>query len=442
MRRLLAVPIVLRRATVVTLALLLGASGLALAHTRLVSSEPAANARLGESPRLVRLVFSEPVGSRLARITIMAADSSMRTLSPESDPRDVKAIVAPVEGLGNGAYRLNWRIVSADGHPIEGSFAFHVEGVAAPMDTTPLVPPPPPPPSEPASWGPSALGAPIVPAVLRGMAVGTLMAAAGLALFLVLTSAGMTTRPAMALPWVTAAAATLLFTHFAAWLVNVSPEHWLDPSGIAAALATTPGRVELARVVLATLALWAIALARRPVLALLFAGAAVLVSGAAGHPAGMHPAWAIPGKALHLAAASAWLGGLLWIVLRERDDLAGWAAEARRVSAIALPAVIVVAFTGLVLTRLFLPTVGDLFHSDYGTVALLKVAGLVVLIVFGYYHRRSLPRLGDHLTASALRTSVSREVYVMALVILFGGWLAYIPPPEPESPTTAIGVVR
>lgn len=432
----------LKRPFVVAVALLLGLHGLALAHTRLVSSEPAANAHLAEGPRLVRLVFSEPVGSRLARITVVAADSSVRTLTPESDPRNVRALIAPVDGLGAGAYRLNWRIVSADGHPIEGTFTFHVDAPAAPADTTPPAPPPAPPTSEPASWGPSVAGAPIVPATLRGLAIGTLMAAAGLLLFFVLHQPGMETRPGRILTWVTAAATGLVIVHFAAWLMNISPEHRLDSGEMAAAFGTMPGRVELARVMLTVLALWAIALARRPGLALIFAGAALLLSGASGHPAGMQPLWAIPAKALHLAAASAWFGGLLWIVLRERDDLAVYVDEAKRVSSIALPAVLVVALSGIVQARLFLPSTADLWSTTYGLVALAKAGGLGVLVIFGARHRHSLPRLRDLPAAADLRASVGREVGVMALVILLGGFLAYIPPAEPDTFTATAGPIR
>jgi copper transport protein len=418
------------------------ATGVALVHTRLVSSEPSKDARLAESPRQLRLVFSEPVEARLSRITLVRADSTSISVAPTGDPRNARGIVAPLEGLAPGAYRVLWRIVSADGHPIEGSYVFHIEGSAdATLDTVAAAPSPPPESAsgEPATFGPAVVGAPLIPALLRGVAVGALMAAAGLLLFLAITGAGIASRPGRAALWLTAGALLFLLAHLAAWIVHVLPSHGRARSEFAHALATTNGHVELARISLVLLALGAAALARHVKLALAFAVGAVLVSGAIGHSAGIHPEWAIPGKALHLLGAAAWLGGLLWLLLRERDDLPRYAAEAGRVSSIALWAVIAVAFSGIVQVRLFLPSLGDLVASSYGAVTLAKVGGLAALVAFGAYHRkRVLPRLTDATTAESFRGSLAREIAVMVAVVLLGGFLGYVPPPASDERTITV----
>jgi putative copper export protein len=104
------------------------------------------------------------------------------------------------------------------------------------------------------------------------------------------------------------------------------------------------------------------------------------------------------------------------------------------VSSRALIAVIAVAFTGVVQTRLFLASWAGLVTSAYGLLVLAKIAGLVALVAFGAYHRqRVMPRVAATLTAATgarvLRASVAREVIVIAIVILLGGLLAYVPPP-------------
>ena len=72
-----------------------------------------------------------------------------------------------------------------------------------------------------------------------------------------------------------------------------------------------------------------------------------------------------------------------------------------------------------------------LFLSPYGLVVVAKIAGLLVLIAFGAYNRyRLMPRLGRESASPApLVSSVRRELAVMAVVVLLGGLLAYIPPP-------------
>jgi copper transport protein len=436
-----------RAATVVSLAiaLLLGARSIAFAHATLLRSEPAADSHLAASPSRVRLVFSEALEITLVKLSIVRADGSVIPLSATGDPHDVNAVIAPVNELASGAYRLQWRVVSADGHPVEGSFSFFV-GAAEQGERVPVAVF-----EEPAVWGPSLGGAPLVPAVLRGLALGALMALAGMLLFMALPRAEalVPSRAAHRLTTLLSVAAPLLLTvHFAAWAVNADPDHQLTSASVSAALASGVGRVELWRVGLALLSLWAFMLARRERLALSFAVAALVVSGASGHAAAIQPLLAAPAKALHLLAGAAWIGGLLWLVcLRAgpsvasltRDDNNGEAAslapddnsnEAMRVSSVALAAVIVVTLSGIAQTVLFLPALSDLFHSTYGAIVLAKVCGMLALVAFGAYHRyRALPALArDARAYGRLAVILKRELVVFAVVVLLGGLLAYVPP--------------
>ena len=105
------------------------------AHATLVSSEPAANGRLAASPSRVRLVFSEPIEGTLARVTLVSVSGATIKLRAAADPRDVNAVIAPVDSTLAGGYRVEWRVVSADGHPVDGTYTFAVG------DTTLGVPP-------------------------------------------------------------------------------------------------------------------------------------------------------------------------------------------------------------------------------------------------------------------------------------------------------------
>jgi copper transport protein len=425
----------------------------AAVHATLVSSEPAANSRLASSPTRVRLVFSEPVEGKLGRISLHPTTGAVITLRAGADPRDVHAVIAPVDALAPGRYRVDWRVVSADGHPVDGTFAFTVgdttlgAGAVSPAPA-PGAPPAPELDTEPDTWGPAVAGAPVIPALLRGAALGTLMAAAGLVLFHVGATPNAVQRADARVRRLTTLftvlGSVLLGAHMVAWLVNTSPEHQLDASWASSALETIVGKIELGRTGLALLALWAWWLARRPALALAFAAAALALSGASGHSAAIQPQWGVPAKAIHLMASAVWLGGLLWLLVRPAaDDAELFARDADRVSSRALMAVVAVAFTGVVQTRLFLPSWGALVSSAYGLLALAKAAGLLVLVAFGAYHRQKLmPRVAATARTvadiAALRGSVAREVVVMALVILLGGLLAYVPPPEEgEGPTSA-----
>jgi copper transport protein len=416
------------------------ASPPALMHATLLSSEPAAKATLATSPSRIRLVFSEEIEPSLGRIRLVGPGGRVVTLKSSGDPRNVSALVAPVTSpLEPGVYRVEWRIVSEDGHPIDGEYSFTLAApgdsrrppaTAAPSAPTPASE------SEPSAADTTDAGhtladVPVVAATLRGIAVGTLAAFAGLLGFLVTRRApAAQPRAARLIGRLALATALLVPLHFAAWAFSVSPDHSLGGDTMAALLASGPGRVELVRAALALLAAWALLLVRRERLALLIALLAILASSATGHSAAIHPEWGIPGRALHLLAVAAWLGGLLWLLTLDRSDAPAAIVEAQRVSSLALSAVIVVTLSGVVQTRLFLPVWADLVQSPYGLIVLAKLAGVGLLVLFGAYHRfRVLPRLADEAVAQGFTLSLRREIVVMSVLVLLGGLLAYLSPP-------------
>jgi putative copper export protein len=89
---------------------------------------------------------------------------------------------------------------------------------------------------------------------------------------------------------------------------------------------------------------------------------------------------------------------------------------------------------------LFLNSPSDLIHSDYGRLVLLKVLGLTLLVGAGAYNRFALiPRLDESGATSKLSRSVSNEIVIVSIVILIGGFLAYVPtPPTPQSSLSAL----
>src|SRR5665213_2683863 len=193
----------------------------AFAHAALVRTEPAAGAKLATSPDHLRLVFSEELDPTLAQLSLVSGGGDVTKLVVSGDPRDVYAIVAHVSPLATGAYRVMWRIVSADGHPVEGSFVFTVG------NTTAVAPAAPADLNIPSTWGPTIVGAPIIPAALRGIGVGFLMAFAGLLFCLVGThssNAPPQRRAATVAIWLAVGAVVFLALNFATWLLNASPD--------------------------------------------------------------------------------------------------------------------------------------------------------------------------------------------------------------------------
>ncbi|MEU8799187.1 copper resistance CopC family protein [Spirillospora sp. NPDC048819] len=104
----------------------------ASAHTALTSADPEADSTV-KAPSQIVLTYSEPV--RLPRVLVTdASDKQVQS----GEPRAVdNKVTQPLGGtLPNGEYTVAWRVVSADGHPVQESYTFTVKGspAGAPAD--------------------------------------------------------------------------------------------------------------------------------------------------------------------------------------------------------------------------------------------------------------------------------------------------------------------
>jgi methionine-rich copper-binding protein CopC len=108
------------------------ASAAALAHPKLLSSTPAEGA-MGEAPQKIELEFSENLvkqfsGATLTMTEMPGMQGTMKTPASVSSSADPKVmVITPTQPLSTGTYRVDWRAVSSDTHPITGNFSFKVK---------------------------------------------------------------------------------------------------------------------------------------------------------------------------------------------------------------------------------------------------------------------------------------------------------------------------
>ncbi len=97
----------------------------ASAHTALISSDPAADATLTAGPATVSATFNEDLQPSFAAMTVVGPDANLWSAG---DPRVSGAVVSvPLRPLGpSGRYAVNYRVTSADGHVVSGSWSFTV----------------------------------------------------------------------------------------------------------------------------------------------------------------------------------------------------------------------------------------------------------------------------------------------------------------------------
>jgi methionine-rich copper-binding protein CopC len=149
------------------LALLMGASP-AGAHAELESSDPKDGATLASAPGAITFVFGEeilPQGNAVT-LTDVAADARLEVGPVEVDG-DTVSVTWP-ESSPAGQYRAAYRVVSADGHPIDGTITFTVEQAVGAVDASPAAvsasPSAVPASPDPVSATPSAVAASPAPA--------------------------------------------------------------------------------------------------------------------------------------------------------------------------------------------------------------------------------------------------------------------------------------
>ena len=110
-------------------AVAVGVGALAPAHSALVSSVPADGATLSAAPTEIVLTFNENINASFTQVALTRGDAAVALAPVAVKGPEVRAqISAPA--LGGGAYRIAFRVVSADGHPISGETRFTVTGPA------------------------------------------------------------------------------------------------------------------------------------------------------------------------------------------------------------------------------------------------------------------------------------------------------------------------
>jgi len=98
---------------------------LASAHATRVSSQPADNAVLTAGPDQVSATFNEQLQTSFAAMAVVGPDGNLWSTG---QPTVQGAVVSVgVRALGPaGTYTVNYRVTSADGHVVSGSWSFRL----------------------------------------------------------------------------------------------------------------------------------------------------------------------------------------------------------------------------------------------------------------------------------------------------------------------------
>ncbi|REF27917.1 hypothetical protein BDD26_2748 [Xenorhabdus cabanillasii] len=100
----------------------------ALAHAHLKDQTPAENTTVEAAPQAITLSFSERIELGFSKVKLIGPEKKeIKTGKLALDPATKTQLILPVEDkLAAGEYRVDWSVLSVDGHKTKGVYNFTV----------------------------------------------------------------------------------------------------------------------------------------------------------------------------------------------------------------------------------------------------------------------------------------------------------------------------
>ncbi|AYY14641.1 copper resistance protein CopC [Actinobacteria bacterium YIM 96077] len=107
----------------------------AMAHNVLIETAPVEGTTLETQPETVELVFDDYVQDQDDFTQVAVLDGNENAYQVGEPRVEDNTVTQDVEDLPDGDYTVSYRVVSADGHPVDGTFDFTMNTGLAPEDT-------------------------------------------------------------------------------------------------------------------------------------------------------------------------------------------------------------------------------------------------------------------------------------------------------------------
>jgi copper transport protein len=394
-------------------ALIVASAPPAAAHAFLVSTTPAAGARLDRAPTELVLAFSEAPSSYTAELR----DSDGEPIVLPSSRADGPTLTVALPALSDGVYLVGWHAIADDGHESAGEFAFGVGATEASL-----------PAAHATTTTTDTLGA-----------VGAFLFLAGLCLALGGLASEQFLRPQ---PLGDAEPRAPIRIGIAVALAGTALRagHLSAEAG-GAALSARPGVLLLVGGALLAYALWIVTVTQRVRgIALVPLAGAALAAGYQGH-AGDSGWWAGLANGVHVLAAASWIGALAHLVIglaRGAGRSARLSDSVHRYAAFAIWTVPLLLVAGTISALGEFDRIGELTDTRYGRVLLVKISVVAIALLFAAIaRRRGAPRPGE-LRPPVLRMATRLELGALAVVLGVSALLGATAPPLPAIPLATV----
>lgn len=417
-----------------------------------IATTPADGETLTAAPPEIILNFAVILPDIEAVIQLQNANKELLNVGQPiafNNRTSLKVRVLEQTGLPAGGYLVTWLVRPKDSKPISGKFAFILEapggattGTDGTTDTT-----------EPIKIETGGLGLTKsnYSGGFLGM-IGRLLAYIGLAglagalLFVALAWAEgveyvLTVRHMIA-AWAIGTFGSLIsLAALSADMKGVSLARGMLPTSWGSALDTTYGKVLVIRFLAMAASVWVARHPERVVdptsrwMAFGGPGLALITYGWSRHSEGI---LSVPFGILHMVGISAWFGGaaLLTRVVLAGPGEADLVTALKRFRGIAVPALGLTVFSGIIEAAFHLGGARNLFNSGYGKILVLKILAVAAMTFVGTANRQFVrARLARTRTlpprpAQRLRKSVRTEIMIGAFVLLLTGWMTGAKAPD------------
>ncbi|OQR56098.1 copper resistance protein [Bacillus sp. CDB3] len=414
------------------------------AHAYVVKSNPAENETLKKAPTVVKIEFDEDI--QVSRFnTLFVRDTSGKRVDLKDahiDKKNKKILEAGLkENLKNGLYSIQWKAISADGHPIQGVIPFQIGSAEVGTDDIHV---------EEMGYVPQ-----IDMIMERGILYTSFSLFLGVLFFNLIMYKGNATpvqSRSKKIIWISLFGIfiSLLFNlplqakmnADVSWLEAFDPillketlqlsvfgYVWITQMALISTLITVT-YFAVKREKLSSFKVWSIPM-------LLFVGLLVMKA-INSHAYGLKfKDIAVVMDFLHLFAASLWIGGLSSIILLLRKEDDKWTMywdAIKRFSPWATGAVIVILITGLFNSTFFIPTIHSLFDTKYGLALLTKILLFVFMGVLGIIHYVR----GRMRAQQGLGATLKVEFIIGIIVFVIVAFMTNVqtPPMPPTGPFT------
>ncbi|MCL6625596.1 copper resistance CopC/CopD family protein [Alicyclobacillus shizuokensis] len=401
------------------------------AHAYIVRADPAAGAVVHTEPRRVQIWFDESVQAvfdavRVVNQTGQRVDERDARIDAK-DPHLLECTLQP--HLSPGLYTVEWRVISADGHPVSGDIPFRIAGAASAPGGTATG-------RGQAETAPAQATRGYVPGpdmvVIRGLSYLGVAVSLGATLLITAVLAGMAgvQRARRRLRWLRVAGSCALLVGVGLSLplqtrvdADIGWGQAFSPSLLGLMLSATkfghiwPWQLGLTLALLAlscfalladraltrwdreqvdeaptvaadTYVLTRVWLGLLEISICTVAAAVLLCQALTGHAgAETAPVWPVISDVAHMLAASVWLGGVVGLLLLAfAGDRRIWVSALRRFGPWAGASLVVLAGTGLYAALLHVPTWYALWRTSYGRTLLIKVVLVFIMALLGALH--------------------------------------------------------